>query len=151
MTKGGVMIREYPSAVRSFAVQSVGIGGESVVTVDEAGLHVGPERRGPSVALGGSEPTLGDALITKGYAYYGDEVLAREAMIAVGKLLAAQTSESASSDQLNESGLPVQINGALLSADEVSDLIIQNAVSQVQQAIQEVVTLENKRPISVVS
>ena len=150
MTKGGVMIREYPSAVRSFAVQSVGIGGESVVTVDEAGLHVGPERRGPSVALGGSEPTLGDALITKGYAHYGDEVLAREAMIAVGKLLAAQTSESASSDQLNESGLPVQINGALLSADEVSDLIIQNAVSQVQQAIQEVVTLENKRPIYVV-
>ncbi|MDU6063190.1 MAG: hydantoinase/oxoprolinase family protein, partial [Veillonella sp.] len=31
MTKSGVSIREYPSAVRSFAVTSVGIGGESVV------------------------------------------------------------------------------------------------------------------------
>lgn len=31
MTKNGVSIREYPSAVRSFAITSVGIGGESVV------------------------------------------------------------------------------------------------------------------------
>ncbi|ETJ28540.1 Hydantoinase/oxoprolinase, partial [human gut metagenome] len=63
MTKNGVSIREYPCAVRSFAVTSVGIGGESVVRFKNGNLTVGPERVGPSVALGGVEPTLGDALI----------------------------------------------------------------------------------------
>ena len=59
MTKNGVSIREYPSAVRSFAVTSVGIGGESVIRLKNGNLTVGPERVGPSVALGGIEPTLG--------------------------------------------------------------------------------------------
>ncbi|MDU2570339.1 MAG: hydantoinase/oxoprolinase family protein, partial [Veillonella sp.] len=68
MTKSGVSIREYPSAVRSFAVTSVGIGGESVVRIVDGEITVGPERVGPSVALGGVEPTLGDALIVLGYA-----------------------------------------------------------------------------------
>ena len=52
MTKEGVSIREYPSAVRSFAVTSVGIGGESAVRYEDGTLMVGPERIGPSVALG---------------------------------------------------------------------------------------------------
>ena len=61
MTKEGVSIREYPSAVRSFAVTSVGIGGECGVRYEDGKLMVGPERIGPSVALGGTIPTLGDA------------------------------------------------------------------------------------------
>ena len=76
MTKNGVSIREYPSAVRSFAVTSVGIGGESVVRIVDGKITVGPERVGPSVALGGTEPTLGDALIVLGHANYGDVELA---------------------------------------------------------------------------
>ena len=71
MTKNGVSIREYPSAVRSFAVTSVGIGGESVVRIVDGKITVGPERVGPSAALGGHEPTLGDALIVLGHASYG--------------------------------------------------------------------------------
>ncbi len=46
-------------AVRSFAVTSVGIGGESVVRIVDGNITVGPERVGPSAALGGHEPTLG--------------------------------------------------------------------------------------------
>ncbi len=38
MTKEGVSIREYPSAVRSFAVTSVGIGGESAVRYEDGNL-----------------------------------------------------------------------------------------------------------------
>ena len=58
--------------MRSFAVTSVGIGGESVVRYNNGNLTVGPERVGPSVALGGIEPTLGDALIVLGKAQYGN-------------------------------------------------------------------------------
>ena len=35
------------------------VGGESVVRVVDGEITVGPERVGPSVALGGTEPTLG--------------------------------------------------------------------------------------------
>ena len=45
--------------MRSFAVTSVGIGGESVVRIVDGEITVGPERVGPSAALGGHEPTLG--------------------------------------------------------------------------------------------
>lgn len=77
MARGGAMIRNYPSAVRSFAVSSVGIGGESAVAFDENGkLTVGPDRLGPSLVLGGTVPTLGDALIVLGKANYGDTDMA---------------------------------------------------------------------------
>ena len=36
---------------------------ESVVRIVDGKITVGPERVGPSAALGGHEPTLGDALI----------------------------------------------------------------------------------------
>ena len=42
MTKSGVSIREYPSAVRSFAVTSVGIGGESVVRIVDGEIQIIP-------------------------------------------------------------------------------------------------------------
>ena len=91
MTKEGVSIREYPSAVRSFAVTSVGIGGESAVRYEDGKLMVGPERIGPSVALGGTIPTLGDALIVLGNAHYGDEQQAYEAIAQIDTTIDANT------------------------------------------------------------
>ena len=89
MTKNGVSIREYPSAVRSFAVTSVGIGGESVVRIVDGKITVGPERVGPSAALGGNEPTLGDALIVLGHASYGDAELATQSLQQLAHVLQA--------------------------------------------------------------
>ena len=89
MTKNGVSIREYPSAVRSFAVTSVGIGGESVVRIVDGEIMVGPERVGPSAALGGNEPTLGDALIVLGHASYGDAELATQSLQQLADMLQA--------------------------------------------------------------
>ncbi len=73
MSRGGVSIDGYPSSVRSFQVTSVGIGGDSWVRWNDAGeLVVGPERKGPAMALGGDVPTLGDALVVLQAAHYGD-------------------------------------------------------------------------------
>ncbi len=93
MTKNGVSIREYPSAVRSFAVTSVGIGGESVIRLKNGNLTVGPERVGPSVALG----------------------------------------------------------GIIKTASDVARLIVEKALQTIQHGINEVVKVENKRPIYVVA
>ena len=147
MTKNGVSIREYPSAVRSFAVTSVGIGGESVVRIVAGKITVGPERVGPSVALGGTEPTLGDALIVLGYANYGDVELAVQSMEALANSLPASLHDSSTFDSTNE---PHQLADSITASD-VARLIVNKALETIQHGIDEVVTAENKRPIYVVA
>ena len=147
MTKNGVSIREYPSAVRSFAVTSVGIGGESVVRIVDGAITLGPERVGPSVALGGAEPTLGDALIVLGYANYGDVELAVKSMEALANKLPESLHDSQKSDTIDEQQ---QLAGSVTASD-VARLIVNKALETIQQGIDEVVTAENKRPIYVVA
>lgn len=147
MTKNGVSIREYPSAVRSFAVTSVGIGGESVVRIVDGEITVGPERVGPSVALGGAESTLGDALIVLGYANYGDMKLAIQSMEALANRLPASLHDSQKSDTIDEQQ---QLAGSVTASD-VARLIVNKALETIQHGIDEVVTAENKRPIYVVA
>lgn len=144
MTKNGVSIREYPSAVRSFAVTSVGIGGESVVRLKNGNLTVGPERVGPSVALGGVEPTLGDALIVLGHANYGDFNLASRAL----QDLADAIQDTLQSNNVNTSNNQL---AHIKTAPDVARLIVQNALKTIQHGIDEVVEAENKRPIYVVA
>ena len=144
MTKNGVSIREYPSAVRSFAVTSVGIGGESVIRLKNGNLTVGPERVGPSVALGGIEPTLGDALIVLGHANYGDFNLASRALQDLADAIQA-TVQSNNVNTLNN-----QLTLIKTSSD-VARLILQNALETIQCGVDEVITVENKRPIYVVA
>ena len=144
MTKNGVSIREYPSAVRSFAVTSVGIGGESVVRFKNGNLTVGPERVGPSVALGGIEPTLGDALIVLGHANYGDFNLASRALQDLEDAIQA-TLQSNNVNTLNN-----QLTLIKTSSD-VARLILQKALETIQRGVDEVITVENKRPIYVVA
>lgn len=143
MTKNGVSIREYPSAVRSFAVTSVGIGGESVVRIVDGKVTVGPERVGPSLALGGTEPTLGDALIVLGYAGYGEVELAERAM----EVLASRLTASAKGDAVQTQQ---QLAGSVTASD-VARLIVNKALQTIQHGIDEVVRAENKRPIYIVA
>lgn len=144
MTKNGVSIREYPSAVRSFAVTSVGIGGESVVRLKNGNLTVGPERVGPSVALGGVEPTLGDALIVLGHANYGDFNLASRALQDLTDAIQATL-------QFNNVNTSNNQLAHIKTASDVARLIVQNALKTIQHGIDEVVEAENKRPIYVVA
>ena len=166
MTKNGVSIREYPSAVRSFAVTSVGIGGESVVRIVDGKITVGPERVGPSAALGGNEPTLGDALIVLGHASYGDVELATQSLQQLADMLQADgkhgerentfgnyggntfgdDSENTFEDHNSEKQY---IHN--MSALDVAQLIVEKALETIQHGIDEVVQAENKRPVYVVA
>lgn len=144
MTKNGVSIREYPSAVRSFAVTSVGIGGESVIRLKNGNLTVAPERVGPSVALGGIEPTLGDALIVLGHANYGDFNLASRALQDLADAIQA----TLRSNNVNTSNNQLTL---IKTASDVARLIVEKALQTIQHGINEVVKVENKRPIYVVA
>ena len=80
MTKEGLSIDGYPSSIQSFLVRSIGLAGETVLRKKDNYLLIGPDRVGPSVALGGNQATLGDALLALGYAHYGDLLKAQEAV-----------------------------------------------------------------------
>lgn len=76
----GAKISGYPTAVRSFWLRSVGIGGDSFVRRQNGEIIVGPMRQGPAMAVGGPAPTVADAMIVAGLAAFGDKALAIEAM-----------------------------------------------------------------------
>ncbi|PQL58375.1 hydantoinase/oxoprolinase family protein [Veillonella infantium] len=150
MTKNGVSIREYPSAVRSFAVTSVGIGGESVVRIVDGEITVGPERVGPSAALGGNEPTLGDALIVLGHASYGDTEHATQSLQQLARVLQTNWKEADCEDSFTKHNAEKQCNHNM-SALDVAKLIVEKALEIIQHGIDEVVQAENKRPVYVVA
>ena len=158
MTKNGVSIREYPSAVRSFAVTSVGIGGESVVRIVDGEITVGPERVGPSAALGGNEPTLGDALIALGYASYGSAELATQSLQRLAHVLQANgkhgecenTFRNYSENTFENYNSEKECTHNM-SALDVAQLIVEKALETIQHGIDEVVQAENKRPVYVVA
>lgn len=90
----GAKIKDYPTAVRSFWLHSIGIGGDSFVRVEGGGLAVGPERRGPAMAMGGPAPTVSDAMIVAGLAAFGDKAEAYEAMRMVGDGIPEETARA---------------------------------------------------------
>lgn len=166
MTKNGVSIREYPSAVRSFAVTSVGIGGESVVRIVDGEITVGPERVGPSAALGGNEPTLGDALIVLGHASYGKAELATQSLQQLADMLRAYEKHGECEETFgtySENTFGIYSENTLedhnsekqyihnMSVLDVAQLIVEKALETIQHGIDEVVQAENKRPVYVVA
>jgi len=69
----GISLNRRPTLVRSLKTHSIGIGGDSVLSVADAKVVVGPERVGPSMAQGGDEVTLIDAFNFSENAGFGDE------------------------------------------------------------------------------
>ena len=85
MAKRGAVINGYPTAVRSFHMRSIGIGGDSRIhKLNDDSYQVGPEREGPAAAVGGSAATLSDALIVAGYVSFGDAARSTAAIAALG-------------------------------------------------------------------
>lgn len=85
MAKRGATINGYPTAVRSFHMRSIGIGGDSKIKKLQDGSYaVGPEREAFAQAVGGIEPTLSDALIVAGYISFGDTAKAQQAIASLG-------------------------------------------------------------------
>jgi N-methylhydantoinase A/oxoprolinase/acetone carboxylase beta subunit len=62
--RDGIAIGSHPTLVTALKVLSIGIGGDSAVSVagEDKEVRVGPNRLGPSVCFGGKHVTLTDAL-----------------------------------------------------------------------------------------
>jgi N-methylhydantoinase A/oxoprolinase/acetone carboxylase beta subunit len=58
----GIELGRYKTLIRSLEILSLGLGGDSAVSVSNGKLKIGPERMGPAMAYGGPVPTPTDAL-----------------------------------------------------------------------------------------
>jgi N-methylhydantoinase A/oxoprolinase/acetone carboxylase beta subunit len=58
----GIELDRYKTLIRSLETLSIGLGGDSVVSVNDGNLSIGPERLGSAMAYGGPAPTPTDAL-----------------------------------------------------------------------------------------
>jgi len=72
LERAGIAIGSHPTLVRALRVKSIGVGGDSALSMIGDTVRVGPRRLGPSMAEGGRHPTLTDALNYLEYCAVGD-------------------------------------------------------------------------------
>ncbi|VBB06509.1 hydantoinase/oxoprolinase [Lucifera butyrica] len=118
----GARIEGYPTAVRSFRLKSVGIGGDSYAHWENGRLKIGPVRRGPAMAAGGPEPALSDALIVAGLSRFGDPGLAEQAMRRLGE---------AGGFSPQETAVRVIETAACFLQAEIDDMVAEHAAEPV--------------------
>ncbi len=91
----GVAIDGRKTLIRGLYTKSIGVGGDSVVKVENGGLVIGPQREGSAAALGGPFPTPTDAMIAEGIVDFGDRQKARDAIAPLAKMLRVDVQDAA--------------------------------------------------------
>jgi N-methylhydantoinase A/oxoprolinase/acetone carboxylase beta subunit len=66
LNPNGITVGGYKTLIRALETYSIGIGGDSCVSVKNGKIRIGPRRYGPAMAYGGSVPTPTDALAVLG-------------------------------------------------------------------------------------
>lgn len=79
----GAVIGDFLTLVRSLAVRSIPVGGDSVIRMKDQSLIIENYRLGPAYCLGGEKPTPTDAMRYLKLIDYGDEQLAEEGLASL--------------------------------------------------------------------
>jgi hypothetical protein len=128
-----MLLRGRRTLVRALASTSIGVGGDSLLTVEgvgrEARVRTGPLRQGPALAFGGAQATLLDAL----------NALDGEAASGVS---ADRGNLAASREGMAALAAAHGLEARLLAQKAVDD-----ALARVVQAARELVEAVNARPI----
>lgn len=120
--RNGAEISGYKTSVRALYSRSIGIGGDSVLKVENGVLKIGPHRKGPAVIFGGETPTPTDAAAALGRVPCGDPQVAREALQPLAKSL----------------NLDVQ---------KTAELILEEASNNIASAIKRIVADLSNQPV----
>lgn len=81
----GIKIGAYKTLIRSLKTKSIAMGGDSFVRVIDGEIKIGPERKGPAMAFGGSSPTPTDALFVLGLSSEGDKEAAEKGISEIAE------------------------------------------------------------------
>ena len=146
--RDGMRLQGRCTLVRSLATVSIGVGGDSLITVDAAAgadmplvrrVKVGPLREGPAVAFGGTQPTLLDALNVLNSSDTSPSATTTSPDF-LADALAGDVSAS-------ESGIAALAAQHGLPALELAQLAVDDALQQVAAAAQALTEGVNARPI----
>jgi len=91
----GVQLGGFQTLIRSLDTQSIGVGGDSTIRIQNGQVEIGPERLGPAMAFGGPVPTPTDALVVMNQMPYGNRSAALEGLQPVAKQLGMPIEEVA--------------------------------------------------------
>jgi N-methylhydantoinase A/oxoprolinase/acetone carboxylase beta subunit len=91
----GIRIGMYPTLVRAIFSASLGLGGDSSISIEGDRILIGPHRDGFPMAFGGPKPTPSDAFIVLGLMNYGDKCRAFAAMDQIGGKIGLGAKETA--------------------------------------------------------
>lgn len=83
LSSKGAQIGPFATLVRSLAVRSIPVGGDTVVRTTDQGFSLESYRVGPAYCLGGPEPTPTDAMRYLELIDYGNERLAEEGLASI--------------------------------------------------------------------
>jgi N-methylhydantoinase A/oxoprolinase/acetone carboxylase beta subunit len=122
LEREGISIDGRPTLVRAIHVESIGIGGDSLIQVEQGSVLVGPHRLGPCLAMGGSAPALMDALNVLGLVEFGKS---RNSVMGIEELA-------------NRHGL---------SAQQLAKDAVDTAVNAISTRIDGLITRMNSKPV----
>lgn len=122
LEREGIAIDGRPTLVRAIHVASIGIGGDSLISVNEQGVQTGPRRIGPCMAAGGAQPTLMDALNVLGMAQFAAVQRSRDGLAS----LAASV------------GLPER---------QLAQDAVDAALNAISTGIEQLIALVNSKPV----
>lgn len=165
----GMILQGRRTLVRALASVSIGVGGDSLVSIDGHGdgasVRVGPLRQGPAMAFGGTCPTLLDALNTLHSApqapgagtgaAMGDASASPAAQEPQG-WLADELAGNAAEDMAGElagnvaaslSGMEALARRCGLEPRVLARKAVDNALDQIRSAAGELAEAVNARPI----
>ena len=91
----GVTIEGHRTLIRGLRTKSIGVGGDSVIRLQEGKILIGPEREGAAAACGGPFPTPTDAMIVLGSTGIGDAEKAADALAPIAAQLDCSVVEAA--------------------------------------------------------
>ena len=134
--RDGMLLEGRRTLVRALATVSIGVGGDSLITVDaDSGalrpVKVGPLRDGPAMAFGGTQPTLLDALNVLNFS---------AATAGSADAVAGDVAASAS-------GIAALASRHGLSSHDFAQMAVDDALQQVADAAASLTEGVNTRPI----
>ncbi|MCF6464418.1 hydantoinase/oxoprolinase family protein [Clostridium sp. Cult2] len=117
----GIKIGEYNTLVRAIYSVSIGLGGDSSISIENGKVKICPRREGVPYAFGGPKPTPTDAMIVLGL-MEEEKNRANEAMAILGK-------------ELN------------LSAEDMAKLILETMGDMIKNKVDELLYEINSQPV----
>jgi len=131
LEREGIAIDGHPTLVRAIHVESIGIGGDSLISMREDGLQIGPQRIGPCMASGGPAPTLMDGLNVLGLAAFGEVQWSRNGIEALA------VSHGLTGRQLAKQAVDAAVNTISAKIEELIAHVNAKPVYTIQEILEE--------------